>query len=116
MYLTHIILEIILLSSIQQNTPRTGQAFATYNLPPLPNANHTPRPSTPRSGIDNRPAWQTRDQPSKRLAIKEEGIAPSDTQRKKVRMWVFSTIILEVSQQVTTPSYADRRGQWPTRY
>ena len=103
MYLTHNIPANNSLSSIPQNTPRTGQAFAPNNLPHFPNANHTPRSDTTRRGIDNRPAWQTRDQPSKRPTIKEEGTAPSDAQQEKGRMWVFSAIILKVTQQVTTP-------------
>ena len=86
-----------------QNLPRTGQAFTTANLPPLPHAHQISRPSTPQRGIDNRPAWQTRNQASQRVAFNEEGVALSDAQRKKSRLWVFSAVILEVSQHIATP-------------
>ena len=46
---------------------------------------------------------QTRGNASKRVTFQDEDVVPSDNQRKKGRLWVFSAIILEVSQQVTTP-------------
>ena len=94
---------ITLYSTIQPNTSSTGQAFTTQQLPPLPNANHTPRPGTTRRNIDNRPAWQSRNQAPKQVNFREDDVAITDTQRKKGRMWVFSARIFEVSQQITTP-------------